>query len=109
MRPPIIVNEHGDVQVFETVRDVEMALEAIDIRNDEYTAYDADGQLLVLAAVDADEKVRLIGGEHPVDRSRELKTVLSVFLMRTGESDEVEEMSIPQLIDRYVAKHGFSR
>ena len=109
MRPPIIVNEHGDVQVFETVDHAEIALEAIDVRNAEYTAYDSDGRRLIVSVLNRDDEVRISGDEDFVTSCDELKKVLSDFLIRTGESEEVEEMSLRKLIDRFVAKHGFAR
>lgn len=109
MRPPIIVNEHGDVQIFEVVGHAEIALEAIDVRNDEYAAYDSDGRRLAITVCDRDDQVRISGDENSVTGRDELKTVLSVFLMRTGDSEAVKEMSLQELIERFVAKHGFAR
>ena len=109
MRLPIIVNEHGDVQVFESVNDAETALEAIDVRNDEYVAYDADGQRLLVSVVEENDHVQISYEEDRGNGREELKKILSVFLVRTGHPDEVKEMSLQQLIDKYVNEYGFAR
>jgi hypothetical protein len=46
---PVIVDERGDVLFFESVERAEGKLEAIDVRNEEYVAYDSEGRLLKLA------------------------------------------------------------
>ena len=109
MRPPIIVDEHGDVQVFESSAHAEIALEAVDVRNDEYTVYDSRGRLLTISAIDKGDTVRITSGNQSLCHRGELKKVLSSFLKRTGDSHEVESMTLKQLIDRCLAKHGFAR
>jgi hypothetical protein len=60
MKLPIIVNDHGDVSIYRSLEDVERALEVIDVRNGEYSAYDADGRPLLLTIM-ADEKPIIFG------------------------------------------------
>lgn len=48
MKPPIIVNEHGDVMIFASKSSAEIYLETIDVENGEYQAYDSEGTQLVL-------------------------------------------------------------
>ena len=48
MKPPIIIDEHGDVEVYNSVEEAAMNLEAIDVENNEYIAYDSEGRLLRL-------------------------------------------------------------
>jgi len=48
MKLPIIINEHGDVSAYRSLEDACSYMEVIDVRNNEYVAYDADGYLLNL-------------------------------------------------------------
>ena len=49
MRTPIIVAEGNDLSFFASLEDVEGYLEAIDVDNGEYIAYDADGRPVPLS------------------------------------------------------------
>ena len=51
MKLPIIINEHGYIDVFEMVEDVCLKLEAVDVNNEEYVAYDSEGYVLKLETV----------------------------------------------------------
>jgi hypothetical protein len=51
MKPPIIVSEHGDISFYRNAAEAELALEAIDVRNGEYIAFDGLGRPLVLSIV----------------------------------------------------------
>ncbi len=46
MRLPIFAYEHGDLLIFPTLQAAQSYLEPIDIRNDEYVVYGADGEIL---------------------------------------------------------------
>ena len=63
MRPPIIVDNFGDVMFFESAHTAERYLEAIDVEHGEYVAYDSEGRLLQLTTskdrVAASQVVRL--------------------------------------------------
>ena len=55
------------------------------------------------------DEVRISGGRDSDMQREELMTVLSVFLIRTGEPSEVKKMPLQGLIERFVATHGFAR
>ncbi len=46
MKPPIIVDESGSIDIFETVEDAENYLEVQDIENGIYIIYDRNGTIL---------------------------------------------------------------
>jgi len=46
IRPPIIVDESGDISIFDSARSAERYLEPIDVRNEVYEVYDATGRRL---------------------------------------------------------------
>lgn len=47
MKLPIIIDANGDIELYETIRDAETSIEAIDVKNNEYIIYDSCGMLLV--------------------------------------------------------------
>ncbi len=50
--PPIIVVEQGgDIEIFQTIREAETYLEPIDVENNEYVIYDSEGRLLTAIVV----------------------------------------------------------
>jgi len=50
--PPIIVVEQGgNIEIFQTVREAEMYLEPLDVENNEYVIYDSEGRLLTALVV----------------------------------------------------------
>ncbi len=49
---PIIVDNYGDVLVFKSVDDALVYLEPIDVLNNEYIAFDAEGRLLYQFAME---------------------------------------------------------
>ena len=46
MRTPLICNNLGDIDVFLSLEDAAQYLEPIDIKNNEYTFFDADGYIV---------------------------------------------------------------
>ncbi len=85
MKLPIIVDEHGDINVYKTAEELEQALEAIDVKNDEYIAYDANGCLLKLET--SIEKKKVLGGvfgEANLER-----VVLNPDFCKSGYEDEL--------------------
>jgi hypothetical protein len=76
--PPIFVNDHGDVSAFRSVRFAESWMEPIDIENREYTAYDASGRLLALAA--DRRRVQISLAEQEPTHSEELAASLYTVL-----------------------------
>lgn len=52
MRPPIIINEHGDITLFDSVEEAECYMEAQDVDRGEYRVTDSDGVELLLEVVE---------------------------------------------------------
>ena len=46
IKPPIIVDESGDTDVFETIEYAERYLEPIDVEEERFVAFDSTGRLL---------------------------------------------------------------
>ena len=98
MKAPIIVNEHGDIAVYESVEDAEMDLEAIDVENNEYVAYDSEGRLLRLIPKPLHEVV-IVSAEQEPSHADELHAILFRFLMEVGvPADWLKQASLQELV-----------
>ena len=108
IRPPIVVDEHGDLCIFETVEAAERYLEPIDVRNEEFICYDSEARLL-LCDVDESywvERVVIRPVEPQQKCEEELMGKLRSFLYsfikigRLVESERwVSRAPLPALID----------
>jgi len=81
-RPPIFIIDGEDVGIFSSLDDALLQLEAIDVLHGEYTAYDADGNLLELS-VDGERIVAKLPQSEPC-RAEQLSTALRQFLDHMG-------------------------
>lgn len=121
MKLPIIVNERGDVSIYRSAEQVERALEAVDVRNGEYVAYDAEGKPLILSVVPGQEKGFLGLGSKMVERvavidnpaaeadQSELAAMLIEFLGRVGICpDNNDRSDLSSLLKLVIDKVGYS-
>lgn len=116
--PPIVVTDGNDVALFGSIEEAEIALEPIDVRNNEYTIYDSEGRLLApIVVVERMPLVPFLGGRLtvPVERVRiqpadtepkHADALRQSFLsllkaVEAGTSpSELEKMSLKELLDR---------
>ncbi len=115
MKPPIIIvdREGVDLSIHDSLEEAQNQLEAIDVRNREYVAYDAAGRLLTIDIVT--EKTRTLSGLVPADFASvrisdgeaapthhvELRKALIAFLIASGSLPEALEHLTPSaLIER---------
>lgn len=102
MKPPIIVNNRGDVGIFETIEAAERYLEPIDIRHGEYVILDSEGRQLegVIATRLLNEFVKLQPAPKSGADPEALRQVLIGFLSRVDNlpEDALSLRSLPQLI-----------
>jgi hypothetical protein len=79
---PVFADEHGDLSIFDSVEAMDRQIEAIDVENDEFEFFDAEGRRL---AADVDTRSGRISfridDEHPAD-PRRLATLLRSSFQR---------------------------
>jgi hypothetical protein len=99
MKPPIFVYEKGPLYIFKSVNDAESYLEPIDVKNNEYVAYDSEGRLLCLSATSF--HVTIESAELEPNHAPELRKILVGFLayMKTPE-DWLEIASLQDLVTK---------
>lgn len=118
---PIIVDEHGDMSFFESVEHAERKLEAIDVRNEEYVAYDSEGRLLrvtiergeapIFFGLDKTtvDYVVIESAEDEPSHAPQLRAALVDFLERIGVSlDDPESLSLQELVSKGAAHANFT-
>jgi hypothetical protein len=100
IKPPIIINEHGSVFLFQSVEDAEMYLEAVDVENNEYVAYDSEGRLLRLVPKPPHEVI-IRSAEQEPGHSDELHATLFKFLLYEGApADRLRQASLRELVEK---------
>jgi hypothetical protein len=107
MKAPIVVNEHGDVSVFETVEHASRSLEAIDVAYNEYVAYDSEGRLLTME-VSETQQVVFRAAETVAAHTDDLRRILLEFLSRAEGRDMSPTMKLGELVAAYVTRFGYS-
>lgn len=103
---PILVNESsgidapGDLEFFERVADAESHLEAIDVENDEYIGFDAEGRQLRFDIVSG--HVHISAAEAAPKHRETLRKLLISSFQREGETDDARfgNASLEKLIER---------
>jgi hypothetical protein len=100
MEVPIVVLESGDVLFFRSLSRAEQYLEPIDVRNDEYIAYDSEGRLLRL--IPHDHTVRVELAEEESTHANELKDALVNFFAEIDYATEdwLSKASLRELVLR---------
>ncbi len=93
--PPIIVDEQGTATVFESIEDAERYLEPIDVRNEEYVAYDSEGRLLRL--LPTSPRITIENAELEPRHSSEVRDLLIRLLNYSGHA--VEKLQRENLAD----------
>jgi hypothetical protein len=113
---PIVVEEHGDVEIYSSVEDAEAALEAIDVRKGEYRFFDASGLVLkgevevsgsgparLRHVFSARERVKLVVPDVESRDQEELASILRRYLLRVSARKDIDEshvraFTLPELI-----------
>jgi hypothetical protein len=97
MKVPIIAVESGDILFFRSLSIAERYLEPIDVRNNEYIAYDSEGRLLCLTPCEYTVKIEL-AEENPTHADK-LKEALLDFFTNVGfETELLSQASLKELI-----------
>ncbi len=83
--PPIIVNEKGDVELYEGLFEAARDLEPIDVENEEFLVFDSRGLLLIPKVMQDGIRVELEDSSPPDYQPDQLVSVLRRSLSRLGE------------------------
>jgi hypothetical protein len=86
IKPPIVVTEGGDTDVFESIRDAELYLEPIDVGDGKLVAYDSEGRLLRL--IPSEPRITIECEEWEPQHAHEVHETLMEFLRSVGLPEE---------------------
>ena len=84
VKPPVVIDENGDVSLYWSVEAAARALEPIDVKNSEYVAYDSEGFVLTLEC--RDPCVIITGRAYSQPAPEALVAVLKSFWERTSST-----------------------
>lgn len=108
MKPPIILDEHGDVSFYPNAESAALAMEPIDVRNNEYIAYDSAGYILKL--VPGTANVTIAGHLSTKPEINMLVESLRSFWQRaSGKPVPSNASTLDQLLQLCVREFGYSR
>lgn len=95
VKPPIIVNQQGDVMIFEDIKEAESYIEVVDVENEEYVVFDSEGLVLTPRVLEDGIHVRLLNSSLLDPQPVELAGVLRRMLSQLGvEKTGVREDTI---------------
>ena len=102
---PIIIDNRGDILVFESTESATRYIEPIDVENNEYVAFDSKGYLLQLYVVSG--RVHIKAAESSFAHTEILREILSKFLAsilarKKLSSYWIEKATLYELIQRAI-------
>ena len=103
MKLPIIISEHGDLSLYDSLEAAQCDVEAIDVRNNEYIAFDSEGRLLKLDLVPMrwTDGVSISVAEVEPTHQSALAATIHVFLKRVLPIESsLDSMSLNELVGR---------
>ena len=123
MKPPIIVTEPGDIDVFESVHDAELYLESPAVKEGRLKVYDSEGRLLSLdqestpdlklfgVTLIVDPGTVKIGREESATTHKdELRHILVEFLIATGvDQESLEGATLENVLRQVITRQGFTK
>jgi hypothetical protein len=107
MRPPIVIDAHGDISLFPSVEAAARYVEPMDVRNNQYVAYDSAGFLLQL--VPTEPVVSIPGYLSDLPHQEQLAQTLRSFLERVSSAPApAEAASLEGLLALCIRTFGYT-
>lgn len=102
IKPPVIVDETGDTDVFESVEHAEMYLEPIDVEHNRFIAFDSVGRLLRL--IPTTPRITIEAAEEVPNHAERLRELLIQFLKNRRVTDSnLSNLSLAELVQKSLA------
>lgn len=100
MQSPIVGFCEGDLVLFACVADAETYIEAVDVEDGAWTAFDAEGRLLQLETLQRGvTRVRRTAAESAPTHKDELRRKVKAFARRVGKLERVfDSRSLDELL-----------
>lgn len=121
IKPPIILDENGNILLFRSKRIAEDYIEPEDVMNNEYIIYDSEGRLLRLGVTINNMSIflnilnikrwrtKISTIEDTPGHSDELKKKIIKFLYRIKiEDNSIDRLSLKSILDIAIEKIGYT-
>lgn len=115
MKPPLILNESGkidragDVGFYRSIVEVLAQIEAIDVENQEYHAFDSEGRLLALS-VDENDVILIEEAEAEPSHQQMLRKILIEHFGHLGVLEEwCQAASLSELVEKGINEYPHFR
>ena len=113
MKTPLVLSADDGIYVFQSEDDLIRDIEAIDVANGEYVAYDSEGRLLLLSVerskgiLGALRGSKVVLGQTSEFRNEELRGLLIAHLERlVSQPKELGSLVLDQLLRRVVERES---
>lgn len=97
---PIVLDENGDLSMFLTIEAACLAVEAVDVANEEYEGFDALGRTLTLSAHGerVSIEVNINGEPEPTELAQRLRSYLNDDGVRQRGIEISADATLPELV-----------
>ena len=97
IQPPIIVDESGATDIFDSIESAERYMEPIDVEDNLYVAFDGTGRLLRL--IPTTPRITIEAAEEVPNHAERLRELLIQFLKDCRVTDSnLSNLSLPELV-----------
>ena len=102
IKPPIIVDESGDTDVFDSIEAAAIYLEPIDVEDNIFVAFDSTGRLLRL--LPTTPQITIEAAEEVPNHAERLRELLIKFLNDCRSSEpNLSSLTLPELVEKSLA------
>lgn len=102
IEPPIIIDERGATDIFDSIESAELYMEPIDVEDNRYVAFDSVGRLLRI--LPTTPIVSIEAAEEVPNHAGRLRELLIKFLRDCGSTDpNVATLTLAQLVEKSLA------
>jgi len=98
IRPPIILDETGAIDVFGSIEAAESYMEPIDVEDNRYVAFDSEGRLLRILTT---PNVTLEAAEEVPNHVEQVREILIRLLRYCGSTDpDLSSLPLKELVQK---------
>ena len=105
MTPPIVIDENGDITLYQSAEAAGCALEPVDVQNGEYVVYDSEGFILTLIC--QGPRVLIGGRASHGPEPEKLVAALQSFWERASRTPWPVTSSIGQAVAQSCQRFGY--
>ncbi|RFP11413.1 MULTISPECIES: hypothetical protein [unclassified Duganella] len=97
MKMPLVFDENGDVSLYWSLDEARRNIEEIDVRNNEYVAYDAAGRMLTLSVMN-DQSIEIKLAEDMPSHAHDLVAALRRYVNSRQARVDLDSLLLVELL-----------